>query len=68
MSSHLPTLFLEQCYPNFSIFFALQILDNIIDSLQMGRDCLTLPRKRTLEEIVKNPLLVSNDNLINHYH
>lgn len=43
---------------------SLQILDQIIDNIQMGRDCLTLPRKRTLEEIVRNPALVRKSNIM----
>jgi len=35
-----------------------QVLDEIISSIHLGYECLTLPRKRTLEEIVRNPSLV----------
>jgi len=35
-----------------------QVLDEIMTSIHLGCTCLTLPRKRTLEEIVRNPALV----------
>ena len=38
----------------------MQVLDEIIGSIHLGSECLTLPRKRTLEEIVRNPSLVRN--------
>jgi len=38
----------------------MQVLDEIINCIHLGSECLTLPRKRTLEEIVRNPSLVRN--------
>lgn len=34
---------------------ALEILDTIANHLQLGQECLSIPKRKTLEEIVKNP-------------
>lgn len=49
------------------------VLDEIISSIHLGYECLTLPRKRTLEEIVRNPSLklfkpaLPNDAVVSFY-
>ena len=43
---------------HFLLFW--QFLDAVMINLIQGRSCLALPRKRCLEEIVKNPLMVRN--------
>ena len=45
---------------NYDVSLWSQVLDDIISSIRLGCECLTLPRKRTLEEIVRNPSLVCN--------
>jgi len=51
----------------------IKLLDNIIDSLWRGRRCLALPRKKTLEELIKNHSLkafkpaLPNDTVLSFY-
>ena len=35
------------------------MLEGVIQSLHRGRSCLALPKRKTLEELIKNPQLVS---------
>lgn len=50
---------LEGSYNFTSGVEALDILDTIANHLQLGQECLSVPKRKTLEEIVKNPTVKS---------
>ena len=39
--------------------FMFKMIDQLAEILQSGRSCLALPRKKTLEDIMKNNNVVS---------